>query len=117
MFKKINSYRTSNGRSSLNRVTSGALYEAAKLRLKEIMSNYSHTRPDGSKSSTVYAEFGLYPNCCAENLAYGSMDNVYEGWIGSSGHRTNILNGSYTQTALVTGYSNGRRYWVQLFIG
>ena len=117
MFDKVNTYRVSNGGGSLRRVTSGALYEAAKQRLSEIMISYSHTRPDGSDDSTVYAQFGLYPSYTGENLGRGTLDGVFDLWIGSSGHKSTILSGRYTQSALVCGYANGRRYWVQLFIG
>lgn len=53
-----------------------------------------------------------------ENIAAGQMtaSAVMAGWMASSGHRANILNGRYT--GLGVGYATGscyKTYWVQLF--
>jgi uncharacterized protein YkwD len=54
----------------------------------------------------------------AENVAYGqgSPTAAISAWMGSSGHRANILNPGLTQigTAVANG-SDGRPYWVQVF--
>jgi len=53
-----------------------------------------------------------------ENIAsgYGSASAVVAGWMGSSGHRANILNGGYTQMgACYADSASGTRYWVQQF--
>lgn len=49
----------------------------------------------------------------AENIAwgYGSPASVMSGWMNSSGHRNNILGGSWE---IGVGYANGN-YWVQDF--
>jgi len=54
----------------------------------------------------------------AENIAYGQRgpEDVTESWMGSAGHRANMLNGSYTEIG--TGYAvdnRGRSYYVQVF--
>lgn len=54
----------------------------------------------------------------AENVAsgYGSASSVVDGWMGSSGHRTNMLNAAYTQMGACTAVgASGTRYWVQQF--
>lgn len=39
-----------------------------------------------------------------------------QGWMNSSGHRTNILNGRYTHIGIsATLDATGRTYWVQVF--
>lgn len=116
MFNNINSYRQSHGASSLSRVTSGPLYNAARKRLSEICTSFSHTRPNGSNFNTVFAECGISYSHAGENLGCGSLDGVYSSWINSSSHRSNIM-GGYSRSALVSTVSGGRRYWVQLFIG
>jgi uncharacterized protein YkwD len=54
----------------------------------------------------------------AENVAYGQGNpaSAISSWMGSSGHRTNILNPGLTEigTAVANG-SDGRPYWVQVF--
>lgn len=116
MFNNINAYRRSCGASNLTRVTSGPLYNAARKRLSEVCSTFSHTRPNGTDWSTVLNECGVSYSRGGENLGCGSLDGVYSSWIGSSGHRSNIVNGGFTRSALVSTVSGGRRYWVQLFI-
>jgi uncharacterized protein YkwD len=54
----------------------------------------------------------------AENIAFGqrTAGEVVDGWMRSTGHRANILNGSLTEMG--AGYArdpNGRAYWVQVF--
>ncbi|ORX80332.1 PR-1-like protein [Anaeromyces robustus] len=50
---------------------------------------------------------------CAENVAYNqkSIEKVMKAWMGSSGHRKNILNKEYTHFG--AGMKN--RYWTQNF--
>jgi len=54
----------------------------------------------------------------AENIAMGypSSQSVVRGWMNSSGHRANILNGGYTRIG-VAAYqtSDGTIYWCQQF--
>lgn len=57
---------------------------------------------------------------CAENIAWGqkTIDKVMNGWMNSSGHRTNILNKKYTHAGF--GYarmSDGSPYWCAQFGG
>ncbi len=53
-----------------------------------------------------------------ENLALGQRDaaQAMASWMKSSGHRSNILNRSFTEigVARIVG-RNGRPYWVQVF--
>lgn len=52
-----------------------ALYEEMleqvnEYRAKEITELFSHTRPDGRKSSTVFEDFNVQKQYCGENIAY-----------------------------------------------
>lgn len=53
--------------------------------------------------------------CCGENIAYGytTAGSVVNAWMGSTGHRANILDGRYTHIGV--GYSASGHYWVQVF--
>ncbi|MFT4028928.1 MAG: CAP domain-containing protein [Protaetiibacter sp.] len=55
-----------------------------------------------------------------ENVAYGygSASAVVAGWMGSAGHRANILKAEYTMMGACSSTSStGRIYWVQQFGG
>ena len=49
-------------------------------------------------------------------VGYGSSDSVMQGWMGSSGHRANILNGTYRDLGVgCTKDGNGTLWWTQDF--
>lgn len=94
------------------------LCAAAQIRAQEIMTSFSHTRPDGRKFSTVLTDNGIRFTAAGENIAWGqtSPTQVMNAWMNSDGHRANIMNQTYTK--LGVGHltdANGRQYWVQLF--
>lgn len=64
------------------------LQDAAMLRAKEISVKFSHTRPNGTDSSTAGIDVGASV-ISGENIAmgYGSPEDVVDGWMNSSGHR------------------------------
>ena len=93
---------------------------AAAVRAKEIMTSFSHTRPNGSSFSTALKEQGASYSTAGENIAWGQKtpQEVVTGWMNSSGHRANILGANYTKIGC--GFyqgSNGTCYWSQLFMG
>ena len=91
---------------------------AAQVRAKEIVSSFSHTRPNGSSFSSALTEAGVSFRGAGENIAYGqsSPEKVMEGWMNSSGHRANILNSSYTSIGVGCYQgAGGTLYWTQLF--
>ena len=103
------------GALSLNNTLSRISY----VRATEISSTWSHTRPDGSSWSTVFDQYGVsWGGGIAENLAYISYsdaaDVVYS-WMNSSGHKANILNGSYSEIGVGVYYSGGNYYICTLF--
>ena len=92
--------------------------EVAMVRADEITGYFSHTRPDGRSCWTAYTDAGINYGYSAENIAAGYQDAyaVVNGWMNSSGHRSNILGGSeYLATGLA--YDGGRRkYYSQNFM-
>ena len=96
------------------------LEAVAKVRAQELASNFSHTRPDGSKWSTAYPA-GNYGK--GENIAYGytSAAEAFEAWreddedYAGQGHRRNMLRRDFTRVGMAAVEINGVVYWVQEF--
>ena len=94
------------------------LSAAAQVRAEEIDISFSHSRPDGSSGFTVLKELGITYRAVGENIAKGSPtpERVMQGWMGSSGHKANILNENFTAIGIgVYEDAAGVMHWVQLF--
>lgn len=92
--------------------------KAATVRAKEIQTNFSHTRPNGSSFSTVLSENQVSYRGAGENIAWGQKtpEEVVTGWMNSPGHRANIMNKDFTSIGVGNlADSAGTMYWVQLF--
>lgn len=88
----------------------------ANVRAKELITSFSHTRPDGTRCFTAIT---VPYRTAGENIAYGypSAEDVMEGWMNSDGHRANILASKYAEIGIGVVEDQGILYWVQLFIG
>jgi uncharacterized protein YkwD len=78
---------------------------------------FDHYSLDG-RSPTERARAEGYPGGVGENIAMGyrSPEAVMHGWMGSDGHRANILRCSYTVIGVGLAYdAGGRPYWTQNF--
>ena len=94
--------------------------KAAQVRAEEIVTSFSHTRPNGSSFSTALAEQKVSYRRAGENIAWGqrSPEEVVNAWMNSAGHRANIMNAGFTRIGV--GYyqnAKGVNYWSQLFTG
>ena len=112
----VNAARQDAGLSELE--LDADLCAAAQARAREIAQSFSHTRPDGSSCFTILEEFGVSYRAAGENIAMGQRtpEEVMDGWMNSSGHRANILNGTFTSIGV--GYyvdGAGAAHWVQIF--
>ena len=107
--RQVNQERAARGLSALR--VDPALTAAAQIRAQEIVERFSHTRPDGTKWSTVSSV------AYGENIAKGqrTADKVMAAWMSSSGHRANILRASYGSIGVACVKSGNVYYWVQLF--
>ncbi|WP_373534286.1 CAP domain-containing protein [Microcoleus sp.] len=87
---------------------------------------FSHTGKDGSSFTSRITTTGykFADGAAAENIGvgYSTPEQVVEGWMNSSGHRTNILNPNlkeigigYYFLANDTGSVNFNHYWTQVF--
>lgn len=93
------------------------LCEDADIRAEEIVSNFSHTRPNGSSCFTVIS--GSYRRV-AENIAGGhaTAEETVDQWMNSPPHRANILDPALEELGVGYCHAPGsayEHYWVQLF--
>ncbi len=90
----------------------------AGVRAKEISKNPSHTRPDGRKYNTIYADYGVTkPKATGENIAWAtrfdSARDIVNYWMESTlGHREVMLNGKYKRFGIAMIRSGGKDYAV-----
>ena len=120
-----NIVRSSNGLPALQ--TSIALHEAALRHAKDIRGHDrgGHTGSDGSTpiQRITAAGFPISPiigGGGGENVAAGYITNeaVVTGWMGSEGHRANILSEEWTHIGAAyasRGDGNYRSFWVVTF--
>lgn len=84
--------------------------QAAMLRM-------SHIGSDGSDGGDRLTRAGFEWGAWGENVAVGqrSAAEVVDAWMGSSGHRANILSSTFTTigVGVATG-ADGRTYWTML---
>ena len=103
------------------------LTQIALIRAREIITLFSHTRPDGRGSVTVFAENGIVVfdgegrpiRSTGENLAIGQRTpaEVMQDWMESRGHREAIQNSNFGIMGVgVVMDDNGRLYWTQIFM-
>ncbi len=103
-FDLINEYRVSNGVAAL--AWSEADAKVATIRAEEIASDFSHSSVSGANEG-----YG-------ENIAVtygGTASEVVNAWIGSAGHRANILRKSYASAGLAVYKVGGAYYWSNNF--
>jgi len=123
VIRLTNEERSKKGASSLS-VDNSLLSATAVTRAREIITSFSHMRPDGRKQSTVYEDLGGSYNGrymeTGENIAAGHISStaVVTAWMNSIENKANILNTQYTHIGVsVDMDSSGKLYWVQIFYG
>lgn len=115
----VNQERAKNGLAAL---AWGTTCEgAANMRAREIMTSYSHTRPDGSSWSTT-CPIPQTGGKSGENLNAGnaavSPRTVVASWMNSPDHRKNILDPDFKYLAVGFVFdqnSQHKTYWSQYF--
>lgn len=116
VIRLVNIERNNVGLPSLSK--NETLCQAAQTRANEIISVFSHTRPDGTSCFTVADEYKISWMNIGENIAKGQRNpkEVVAGWMNSPGHRANILNEKFNQIGVGVVKSGGTYYWTQMFI-
>ena len=114
VFQLVNQRRKENGLAELT--YRNDIQDATNIRANEIISTFSHTRPDGSSCFTAVT-VNYY--AIGENIASGqkNAEEVMNAWMNSPGHRANILSAQFTGMAVGVVQYQGVSYWVQIFIG
>ena len=122
MNQLVNSHRAANGAAPLE--LNEELCRLAQTRAQELIENMEHTRPNGTKYSTVFSDNNIEVGSSGENIQQTYKDGTgYEGVMrafnnfkASSGHNKNMLSTSrkYAGYGFCLG-SNKKLYVVQLF--
>ena len=100
---------------------SNQLNAAAQRHANDLASGaqFSHTGSDGSRMVNRVEDAGYAYRSIAENIYAQSPSNrperAVQGWLRSTGHRRNMLNGKFTEMGV--GYATDGRshYYVQVF--
>lgn len=111
----VNDERAKNGRNPLT--PDDRLTQAARGHSQDMADHdyFSHTGLNGSSPGDRITAAGYIWNYCGENIAmgYSSPEAVVNGWMNSSGHRSNILNANFCD--LGVGYVSQGPHWTQNF--
>lgn len=113
VLRLVNRERFENGLSLLTMPE--ALQLACNTRENELVTQFSHIRPNGDNPFTAISSAFDYLDC-GENIACGQNDSaqVVDDWMNSTGHRANILNKNFGYMGVGCLKSN-TKYWLQLF--
>jgi len=100
IIKFTNDYRTKNNIKKLKK--NSLLMEAANNKLNDMFEEqyFAHTSPKGEDAGDILNAIGYDYLIVGENLALGyfkDSDDLVDGWMGSPGHRENILNPKYKE--------------------
>lgn len=107
---QINDLRVENGLSPLYVVP--YLCDVSAVRSRESISSFSHTRPDGSRFSTI-VDCNLIPySILFENLAAGSSTptSTMDQWLNSEKHLSAILYPDATHLGVSAAYERNSDY-------
>lgn len=119
VFNLINKQRTDKGLSALK--NDAEVQRVARIKAQDMVNNgyFSHQSPTYGSPFDMFKSFGISYKSAGENIAANSSNSgAVTAWMNSSGHRANILNGSYnfTGVGVVSSPKYGKMY-VQMFIG
>lgn len=119
VFDLINKQRTNNGLSAL-KMDAEAL-NVARIKAQDMVDNnyFSHNSPVYGSPFDMLKSFKVSYKSAGENIAGNSSNSAaVTAWMNSSGHKANILNGSFNYTGIgVVKSSKYGKIFVQIFIG
>lgn len=74
---------------------------------------------DGKTPFDRIKAIGYVYRRAGENVAYGDgpvpIDDIFDGWMKSEGHRKNILNPDFTEIGIGVGTIEQKKYYTQVF--
>jgi len=116
-----NNARMNQGLTTLEE--SPLLDAVAETRARDLLDKqyFGHVSPTGEEASHVARRVGYRYKIIAENLASGAFfanDKVVDCWMGSPGHRRNILSAQVREigVSVLRGRLNGTETWVSVQI-
>lgn len=114
----VNEERKKAGLSSLKQDAS--LNQLAIIKAQDMINRnyFEHNSPYYGQSWDMATLFDYDYTSFGENIArnFQSPEEVVNAWMASDKHRSNILNGNFTNIGIgIKPNSNGNFYWVQLF--
>ncbi len=116
VIRLVNEIRAENGLQPLT--YDWQLGRVARYKSLDMKENryFSHTSPIYGSPFQMIRDFGISFKSAGENIArgYPTPQSVVNGWMNSSGHRSNILSSNYTKIGV--GYVADGNYWTQMFI-
>ena len=118
IFKLVNEERTKANLNELN--YNFELQNAADIRARECAEHFSHTRPDGTSCFTVVDEidYGVVgENLIKADNPIATAQALVNSWMNSEGHKANILNSDFTETAIGIYINDGVTYGAEIFMG
>lgn len=96
-----------------------ARYKSADMAQPPPKGYFAHQSPTYGSPFQMMESFGLKFSAAGENIAYGQQTPaaVMSAWMNSPGHRSNIMNGTYTEIGVgLAKNKNGVCYWTQQFM-
>ncbi|MBQ7596095.1 MAG: bacterial Ig-like domain-containing protein [Clostridia bacterium] len=111
---EINRVRKANGAGNVT--YDMAMAKLAGVRAVEISKNFSHTRPNGKNSYSVYEEYGYTkPKAVGETIGYATrfdgVPDMINLWMSSSSHKSIITSTKYTKFGMASYKgSDGKTY-------
>jgi uncharacterized protein YkwD len=119
VFTQVNALRAKAGLKPLrmdSRLTRAAQQHGCEMRAAGF---FAHASPTTGSVGDRTKRAGYTWCTVAENLAKGqnTPDQAVQGWMSSTGHRRNILNGAVVETgvAFIPEGPDGGPYWIQVF--
>lgn len=119
----VNDLRSELGFNTLQ--SNDMLRAAATIRAIETEELFSHTRPDGSETFTVFDEEGIYYpyRVAGENLGMAThylsdedmAELIFNGWVESEGHYENMIRADFEEIGVGVHYDGEFLYATQLF--
>ena len=118
----VNVQRANAGLQSLKlnwQLSRCARYKSADMAQPPPKGYFDHNSPTYGSPFTMMQNFGLRFSAAGENIAYGQRTPaaVMSDWMNSPGHRSNIMNPTYTEIGVgLAKTSSGVCYWTQQFM-
>lgn len=114
-----NAERAKNGAPAL--VANNDLTKLARMKSKDIVDKnyFSHQSPTYGSPFEMMRDHGINYMYAGENLAQNTTaDKAFNAWMGSEGHKKNILNPNFTELGVgIAPKGDGSFIYTQMFIG